>query len=67
MKMSNFWVRTLTGIAFLAVMVFGLIWDRAVFGALFVILLWVALQEFYRMALGTRFLFQQKQATPKCL
>ena len=60
MKMSNFWVRTLTGIVFLAVMVFGLIWDRAVFGALFVIILWVALQEFYRMALGTRFLFQQK-------
>ena len=26
--MSNFWVRTLAGIAFLVVMVFGLIWDR---------------------------------------
>ena len=58
--MSNFWTRTLTGIAFLAVMVFGIIWDRTLFGALFVVILWVALQEFYRMALGVRFLFQQK-------
>ncbi|MCR4824271.1 MAG: phosphatidate cytidylyltransferase [Bacteroidales bacterium] len=58
--MSNFWTRTLTGIVFLVVMVFGLIWDRTLFGALFVLVLWIALQEFYRMALGTRFLFQQK-------
>lgn len=58
--MNNFWIRTLTGIAFVAVMVFGLIWDRTLFGALFVIILWVALQEFYRMGLGTRFPFQQK-------
>lgn len=58
--MSNFWTRTLAGAAFLVVMVFGLIWDRAVFGALFVTILWIALQEFYRMSLGTRFRFQQK-------
>ncbi len=58
--MSNFWIRTLTGIVYLVVMVFGLIWDRAIFGALFVTVLWVALQEFYRMALGTRFRAQQK-------
>ena len=58
--MSNFWTRTLAGAAFLVVMVFGLIWDRAIFGALFVTILWIALQEFYRMALGTRFRFQQK-------
>ncbi len=58
--MSNFWVRTLTGIAFVVVMVFGLIWDRALFGALFAVILWVALQEFYRMALGARFRLQQK-------
>lgn len=58
--MSNFWTRTLAGAAFLVVMVFGLIWDRAIFGALFVTILWIALQEFYRMSLGTRFRFQQK-------
>ena len=60
MKLSNFWIRTLTGILFLVIMVFGLIWDRTLFGALFVIILWVALQEFYTMALGKRFLLQQK-------
>ncbi|MBQ6243183.1 MAG: phosphatidate cytidylyltransferase [Bacteroidales bacterium] len=58
--MSNFWTRTLAGAVFLVVMVFGLIWDRTLFGALFAVVLWIALQEFYRMALGTRFLFQQK-------
>lgn len=58
--MNNFWTRTVAGIAYLAVMVFGLIWDRTLFGALFVVVLWIALQEFYRMALGTRFRFQQK-------
>ena len=58
--MNNFWVRTLTGIAFLAIMVFGLIWDRAIFGCLFLIILVVALQEFYQMALGKRFRIQQK-------
>lgn len=59
MKMSNFWVRTLTGIAFLAVMVFGLIWDRGIFACLFVTILVVALHEFYAMALNKRFRFQQ--------
>ncbi len=58
--MSNFWTRTLAGAVYLVVMIFGLIWDRTLFGALFVLVLWIALQEFYRMALGVRFLFQQK-------
>ena len=58
--MNNFWIRTLTGIAFLAIMVFGLIWDRGVFGGLFTIILVVALKEFYQMSLGRRFLLQQK-------
>ena len=58
--MNNFWIRTLTGIAFLAIMVFGLIWDRGVFGGLFTIILVVALKEFYQMSLGRRFVLQQK-------
>lgn len=41
-------------------MVFGLIWDRTVFGALFLIVLCVSLQEFYAMTLGSRFFMQQK-------
>ena len=58
--MSNFWVRTLTGIVYLVVMVFGLIWDRAIFGCLFLIVMTTALQEFYRMSMGSRFRFQQR-------
>ena len=58
--MKNFWIRTLTGIAFLVIMVFGLIWDRTVFGCLFAIILVVSLQEFYHMTLGRHFLLQQK-------
>ncbi len=58
--MNNFWTRTLVGIVFLAVMVFSLIWDRTLFGAVFVLILWVSMQEFYRMLLGQRFLIQQK-------
>ena len=60
MKLSNFWIRTLTGILFLVIMVFGIIWDRAIFTCLFGIILTVALGEFYKMALGTRFRFQQR-------
>ena len=58
--MSNFWVRTLAGIVYLVVMVFGLIWDRAIFGCLFLIVMTTALQEFYRMSMGSRFRFQQR-------
>ena len=58
--MKEFWIRTLTGILFLVIMVFGIIWDRAIFTCLFSIILTVALEEFYKMALGTRFRFQQR-------
>ena len=57
--MSDLLKRTLTGIAFLVVMVFGLIWDRAIFACLFVTILCVALREFYNMTLGGRFRMQQ--------
>lgn len=40
-------------------MVFGLIWDRAIFACLFVTILFVALHEFYAMALKKRFAIQQ--------
>ena len=57
--MRNLLIRTVTGIVFLAVMVFGLIWDRGIFSCLFVTILVVALHEFYGMALGKRFKMQQ--------
>ena len=58
--MNNFWTRTLTGIAFLVIMVFGLIWDRTIFSVLFIFILIQALREFYQMALGRRFKLQQE-------
>lgn len=57
--MRNLLIRTLTGVVFLAVMVFGLIWDRGIFACLFVTILVVALHEFYNMALGKRMKMQQ--------
>lgn len=58
--MSNFLTRTISGFVFLLVMVFGIIWDRLVFACLFLFILWMALKEFYAMALGDNFKFQQK-------
>lgn len=50
--MNNFVKRTLTGIVFLAVMVFGIIWDRGLFFALFAIIMYRAMTEFYTISLG---------------
>ena len=61
-EMNNFAVRTLSGAVFLAVMVFCIIWDRMLFGALFLLVLYFALREFYAVSLGARFAFQQKLA-----
>lgn len=58
--MKNLISRTITGIIFLAVMVFGIIWDRTLFGALFLLILYVALREFYTISLGQRYALQQK-------
>lgn len=60
--MNNFAVRTLSGAVFLAVMVFCIIWDRMLFGALFLLVLYLAMKEFYGISLGSRFPFQQKLA-----
>ena len=58
--MNNLLKRTLTGIIFLVVMVFGIIWDRNLFAALFLLILVVAVREFYTMSLGRNFVIQQK-------
>ena len=58
--MNNFWIRTISSIVFLIVMVFGLIWDRVIFGALFLFILYCALNEFYNISLGSRYRVQQK-------
>jgi phosphatidate cytidylyltransferase len=58
--MNNLLKRALSGIVFLIVMVFGLIWDRTFFGALFLVILYFSLHEFYTISLGGRFRLQQK-------
>jgi CDP-diglyceride synthetase len=57
--MSNFWVRTLAGIVFLAIMVFALIWDRTLFACVFVTVLVQSLREFYDISLNKRFRVQR--------
>ena len=54
-EMSNLVKRTLVGIVFLAVMVFGIIWDRMIFGCLFLVILYFCLKEYYDVSLGGRF------------
>ena len=60
--MNNLLKRTIFGALYLVVMVFGIIWDRAIFTALFAFILLVGLHEFYAMGLGRRYLVQQKIA-----
>ena len=52
--------RILFGILFLAVMIFGLIWDRLIFGCLFLFILYFCLQEYYGVSLKERFRAGQK-------
>jgi len=58
--MKNLLKRTVFGLLFLAVMVFGIIWDRMIFGILFLIVLYLSLKEFYTISLGERLPLQQK-------
>lgn len=58
--MNNLLKRTLTGIIFLMVMVFGIIWDRNLFAGLFLLILWMAMKEFYSISIGQNFILQQK-------
>lgn len=60
--MNNFLVRTLSAIVFTAVMVFGIIWDRMLFAALFLFIMFMSLKEFYAMSLGQKYKFQQSLA-----
>lgn len=60
--MNNFAIRTITSVVFTAVMVAGLIFDGSVFGALFLIIMLVAMREFYSMALGSQYVLGQRLA-----
>ena len=61
--MSNLLLRTLTGIVFLAIMVCCLILHPAAFLALFLVIMYMAMKEFYDISLGSRFEIQKKLAT----
>ncbi|MCF8296557.1 MAG: phosphatidate cytidylyltransferase [Saprospiraceae bacterium] len=47
--MSNFFTRTLTGIAFVAVMVFSICWNQFVFISVFQLIVLLGIWEFYKM------------------
>ena len=60
--MSNLALRTVTSVVFTAVMVAGIIISPYIYGGLFLVIMVVALQEFFRMTIEGRFMFQQKCA-----
>lgn len=60
LPMNNFLLRTVTAVAFVAVMVGCLLFEPLLFGALFLVVMVVAIGEFYRMSLGGRHLAARK-------
>ena len=58
--MNNFVKRTLSSVVIFVVSALGVIWDRTLFGALFLFVLLMALKEFYAITLGEKYKFQQK-------
>ena len=60
--MSNFWVRTISGAVFLALMVAGMLLHPAAFGVLFLLIMYLSLREFLSITMGQRWLLQQKIA-----
>ena len=60
--MSNFLLRTVSGIVFLALMVAGMLFYPLAFAALFFVVMYMCLREFLTISLGERWLLQQKLA-----
>ena len=58
--MNNLAQRTLTSVVFVIVMVAGTVLNPLAFGALFLVIMTVAMEEFYGMTLGGRHVLQQK-------
>lgn len=53
--MNNFAKRSISATIFTAILVFGLIWDRLLFAALFLFILYYCLKEFYNISLSREF------------
>ena len=60
--MSNFLIRTVSGVVFLALMVAGMLFYPLAFAALFFVVMYMCLREFLTISLGERWLLQQKLA-----
>lgn len=57
--MNNLAQRSISAVVFTIVMVFGIIWDRLIFSGLFLLILLLALREFYNISLNGSFKLQQ--------
>ncbi|MCQ2183215.1 MAG: phosphatidate cytidylyltransferase [Bacteroidales bacterium] len=57
--MNNLAQRSISAVVFTIVMVFGIIWDRLIFSGLFLLILLLALREFYNISLSGSFKLQQ--------
>jgi len=57
--MNNFLLRCITSVVFVAIMVCGLLFSPVFYGALFLVIMLISLQEFFRMTLGSRLQFEQ--------
>lgn len=60
--MNNFLQRTLSSVVFVAVMVACLLLSRVAYGALFLVIMAVAMQEFFSISLSGQYKVQQKLA-----
>ena len=60
--MNNFTVRTISSVVFGAVMVCGLIFHGTIYGALFLMIMLIAMREFYEMSLGALYSIEQRMA-----
>ena len=60
--MNNFALRTLSGIAFLLIMLAGLLVNKFLFAGLVVLVLSLMLAEFYKMTMGDKYIFSRTLA-----
>jgi len=60
--MNNFFVRTLSAVVFSIVMICGILLNQLAFGALFLVIMTMSLQEFYRISIPEEFGVQKRIA-----
>ena len=60
--MNNLTVRTISCVVFAAVMIGGILFNSVAYGALFLVIMSVAMQEFMTVCMEGRYVFQQKMS-----